>query len=315
MTAGDSVDDSTGDSAGSSSTGPPSSVDVWRIPLGPGVDDATLGALYGLLDAQERARARAASRPDLRRHFVLSHGATRLILGRRLGAEPGSLRFVRGRWGKPEVAGAGAVRFSLAHSGELALVAVTGSGRSVGVDVEAWRSRGGAGRLAARFFTPDEQERVTAAADAARVFTRLWARKEACVKSAGVRLADGLPVRVDRLGDGAGGTGHSGGTAHSGGTSHSGRTGKSADTEECAAVQSAVVTGPCGPEPGPWALTDLEWPDAGHAAAVALSGDGVFQVECHDVWFGEGTRDGIRMQLHDGCAAVRHRGCAGMASG
>ncbi|THC50583.1 4'-phosphopantetheinyl transferase superfamily protein [Streptomyces sp. A1499] len=239
---------------GAAAPGAPDVVEVWRIPLGGDDAPADLADLVGVLDAEERSRAALAAREELRRRFVIAHGATRHVLGRRLGTAPGALRFSRGPWGKPEVADAPGLRVSLTHSGDLALLAVTGSGRAVGVDVESLRPDGDGLRLARRFFPAAERDLVTGG-DAGRVFTRLWTRKEACVKAAGGRLTQGFAVPV----------GHG--------------TGREAEEH----TEPVTVRGPDSGLPGPWTLRDLVMPDPGYSAAIALDGEGPFRTRLR-VW-------------------------------
>lgn len=188
-------------------------VHVWLI--GTDVPDSVLRELEALLDDDERERAASLLYPARRRQFIASHGAVRLILGRRLGLPPASLRWRRGPHGKPELtgpragplAGPGAwPQVSLSKSGSLAALAVAGS-RRVGVDIQRVLVNLDAARMARRFYPPDEARFVTSAPGPARQldrFTRLWARKEACVKVCGGRLVPGLRLTVlGTGGDGA----------------------------------------------------------------------------------------------------------------
>ena len=110
------------------------------------------------------------------------------VLARYLGVEPSSLTLERTPLGKPELRGA-PLRFNLAHSGEVALVAVA-LGRAVGVDVE--RMRPGADRwaLVRHALTARERGELDALPPGrrARAFLSVWARKEALLKAAGVGL-------------------------------------------------------------------------------------------------------------------------------
>ena len=168
---------------------------VWLIRTE--LPDPAVATLAKLLDGEEMQRA-GAMPPDRRRRFVSAHGAARLITGQHLGAPPEQLRWRRGPHGKPELAGEWqGVRVNLSHSGELALLAVTAN-RAVGVDVQELR-RLDACRLAARFFPAAEARFVAAApgpAGQVARFTRLWTRKEACVKAAGGRLLAGMALPV-----------------------------------------------------------------------------------------------------------------------
>lgn len=172
-------------------------VEVWLI--GTDLPDAVLDQLEALLDDDERERAASLVYPARRRQFIASHGAVRLILGRRLGLPPGSLRWRRGPHGKPEIAGAGpAPQVSLSKSGSLAALAVAAN-RRVGVDIQRLLADLNVARMARRFYPPQEARFVVSAAGAARQvdrFTRLWVRKEACVKVSGGRLLPGLQLSV-----------------------------------------------------------------------------------------------------------------------
>ncbi|MFF2078112.1 4'-phosphopantetheinyl transferase family protein [Kitasatospora sp. NPDC058162] len=193
---------------------------------------------------------------------MIAHAATRILLGERLGRPPERLRFTRGRWGKPAVADAPGLHFSLSHSGELALLAV--APRPVGVDLELLGSGRDVERLSRRFFPGRERELVARGGRPA--FARLWTRKEACVKASGGRLTEGLALPV----------------AHP--------------------VGQATVYAPApGGLAGPWRVADLpfllpqplprerqqerqqEWEEE-YAGSVALLGDGPFDVRW-GVWY------------------------------
>jgi 4'-phosphopantetheinyl transferase len=174
-------------------------VEVWLIRTD--LPERVLAGLLPLLDEGERARADAVACPASRRQFIAAHGAFRVILGRRLGVPPQSLRWHLGPHGKPELAGPGP-RVSFSHSGDLAALA-TAAGRRVGVDIQQLLPRLDVTRMAARFYPPQEAELVASAPVRARQvarYIRLWARKEACVKVAGGRLLPGLELAIPRSG-------------------------------------------------------------------------------------------------------------------
>ncbi|OPC81642.1 4-phosphopantetheinyl transferase [Embleya scabrispora] len=218
-------------------------VEVWRIALDDEDDpDHCPASLEDLLDEDEKARAERGLLPGMRRRFVIAHAATRIVVGERLGRPPASLRFTRGRWGKPAVEGAG-LHFSLSHSGGIALLAL--ASRPVGVDVELARPDLDAERLARRFFGDEERELV--ARDGNGAFTRLWTRKEACVKAVGGRLTESMAIPV----------------AHS--------------------ARQAAVYSRSGSLTGPWRVADLPLPE-GYAGSVALLGDAPFYVSTR-MWY------------------------------
>ncbi|MGD0556770.1 MAG: 4'-phosphopantetheinyl transferase superfamily protein [Streptosporangiaceae bacterium] len=170
-------------------------VQVWLIRTDP--PDPVLADLAVLLDEAERERARTLAHPVSRRRFIAAHGAVRLVLGDCLGAPPASLRWRYGPHGKPGIAGTG-VQVSLSHSGDLAALAIADR-RRVGIDVQRVLTGLAATTMAARYYPPAEARFVMAAGGRtaqADCFTRLWARKEACLKVTGGRLLPGLAQSV-----------------------------------------------------------------------------------------------------------------------
>lgn len=161
-------------------------VDIWWIALDR--PPATVAACHAMLDPEERGRAAGYGQPVLRRRFIVAHAAMRTIIGGYVARAPSRLRWRYGRWGKPALARpAGAVRFNLAHTEDIGLLAVSRR-RAVGVDVEHRRAGFPAAAFVERFFPAAEREPDD--------FVRLWTRKEACVKAAGTRVAPGLAVPV-----------------------------------------------------------------------------------------------------------------------
>ncbi|MFN2217958.1 MAG: 4'-phosphopantetheinyl transferase family protein [Anaerolineae bacterium] len=162
-------------------------VHVWRVPLD--VPPGIVAGLFPLLSAGEQTRAEQLRAEDASRRFVASHGALRIILARYLGDKPERLRFLADAWGKPRLdppARTSPLRFSLSHSGELALCAVT-EGRDVGVDLEQIRAVSAWREIAARYFSPDEQSvlRALTGDRALQTFFHGWTRKEAYSKALG----------------------------------------------------------------------------------------------------------------------------------
>lgn len=90
-----------------------------------------------------------------------------------------------GPYGKPEAPG---VFFSLSHSGEYAMLAVSDAG--VGVDLE--RLRPAPMRAAARVFSPDELDWLAAEDGRDARFFTLWTLKEALLKATGRGLTQPL---------------------------------------------------------------------------------------------------------------------------
>jgi 4'-phosphopantetheinyl transferase len=165
-------------------------LDIWTIDLTRGADGAALSA-------DEQARAARLLMPDARRRFVASRARLREILAQITGIDAAALTFGTGEHGKPYLSGVDdAPQFNLAHSGDLALVAV--SDRPVGVDLEQVRPLANMAQMADMSFTDEERAVLWSLDEAARTaaFFRLWTRKEAVMKAhgAGFRLAKTFSV-------------------------------------------------------------------------------------------------------------------------
>jgi phosphopantetheinyl transferase len=156
---------------------------AWLVDL-----DAPVAAAAAGLDAAERARAGSFMRPQDGARFAASHAALRLVLARYLGGEPAGLEFRVGPHGQPRLA-ADEVRFSLARSGPLALIAV--ARQPVGADLERVAARSGLADVVAARFAPREAARIAAGCcgSPTRSFYRHWTAKEAYLKAVGLGLA------------------------------------------------------------------------------------------------------------------------------
>jgi len=166
-------------------------VHVWRVNLAAG--SQRLGPAGDSLSDEEHVHAARLRRPGDRDRYVAAHSALRIILGRYLNRLPEEIRYVANAHGKPGLAlgfGNGQLRFNLAHSGDLALVAVA-AGREVGVDVEHCRALFEVESIAQRHFSVEEREALAKLPDWQRpeAFFNIWACKEAFIKATGLGLS------------------------------------------------------------------------------------------------------------------------------
>jgi 4'-phosphopantetheinyl transferase len=176
---------------------------VWRCELSD-VGEQLLDAL----SPDERARAAGYARADRGLLWAHSRAALRALLGAYTATPPASLRFQATPDGKPALEGGPA--FNLAHSGPLALYALSAAGE-VGVDVELARERSNARRagVAGRAFGPKQAAHLLGLPPEhrERELLRLWVAHEARVKHAGSGLAGATQAEVWLaelpLGDGA----------------------------------------------------------------------------------------------------------------
>jgi 4'-phosphopantetheinyl transferase len=156
---------------------------AWLVDL-----DAPGAAAAARLDAAERGRAASFVRPQDGARFAASHAALRLVLAHYVGGKADDLEFRVGPHGRSRLA-ADEVRFSLARSGGLALIAV--SCGPVGADLERVAARSGLADVVAARFPAREAARVAAGCcgSPTRSFYRHWTAKEAYLKAIGLGLA------------------------------------------------------------------------------------------------------------------------------
>lgn len=155
-----------------------------------------LQPLNALLSSAERDKAERFRFAKDRNHFVARRGILRGILSRYLERPPSKIDFCGGRFGKPEIKGElvrGGLRFSVSHSGDLALYAVTRA-CPIGVDVEYIRPFPHLEEIALRFFSPRETKVLMSLPREHRmeVFFSYWTRKEAFLKATGEGIGEGL---------------------------------------------------------------------------------------------------------------------------
>jgi len=167
-------------------------IDVWVIDLE--ASPVPTPGLDGLLSPVERDRARRYIFPTDAYRFRLCRAMLRAGLGWLLRKSPQAIEFKTGDHGKPHLSESSDVRFNVSHSSRLALIAFSRVG-DVGVDVEEVREDIEALEIASANFSETEAARISAATtveDRARLFVRIWTRKEAIMKAAGIGIQDGL---------------------------------------------------------------------------------------------------------------------------
>jgi 4'-phosphopantetheinyl transferase len=166
---------------------------------------ADLLQVEACLPADELRKARSFRQEADRRRALVSRWLVRQALSRCAAARPGDLAFDRtctfcgGDHGKPRITGpepAAFLRFNVAHSGDLVVLAVA-RGREVGVDVERIPATLDVDAIAAQAFTARERATLDAAPPAGRAqaFLEIWSAKEAYLKMSG----RGLGVALDQV--------------------------------------------------------------------------------------------------------------------
>ncbi len=167
-------------------------VHVWQARL-----NVSTAPFVELLSIDERDRADRFKFEHHRQRFVAGRGILRSILAQYLNTNPQDLKFSYQPQGKPFLDQS--LQFNLAHSEDLALIAVT-LDRPVGIDVEAIRAIENLEALAQRFFTSTEYEAIcqTQIEARSRLFFRYWTCKEAILKATGAGLSNlnGLEIKT-----------------------------------------------------------------------------------------------------------------------
>lgn len=160
-----------------------------------------------LLSSDELVRSERFHTQQLRDRYIAGRSWLRSVLGVASGAPPASLQFRYLALGKPVLdRPANSLDFSLAHSADMALLAVGGPG-ALGVDVERVRAGVYEPASADLVLSADELRWIERHADRDRAFLRCWVRKEAYAKVGGMGMDRHLsnltltgPRAVDEVG-------------------------------------------------------------------------------------------------------------------
>jgi 4'-phosphopantetheinyl transferase len=183
------------------------------------VSPEAVRASAALLSETERQRADRFVFDCDRRRFTVARAQLRRLLSKRLGTQPEAVEFVYGAHGKPSLAQQCAesdLHFNVSHSDDVAAYAFS-TEREVGIDIESIRMIRDAKEIAARFFSPSENDAYLALDPNERPvgFFNCWTRKEAFIKALGdglchpldsfdVSLTPGKPAKILRVEDTSG---------------------------------------------------------------------------------------------------------------
>ena len=154
-------------------------------------------ALAAIITAEDSAAVRRFALPELRDRALLRRAFVRVALGKELSLAAHEVPLVKGRRGKPEVAGHPHLFVSLSHTDDTVLLALRrGDDRTagVGVDIERVAAEIDPELLAPSVLHPEERRALAHLRGDARkrAFLRVWCRKEAALKVTGIGLLDDL---------------------------------------------------------------------------------------------------------------------------
>lgn len=159
-------------------------IDIWQFSLASQPAQA-----FGLLNDDEKTRARRYHFERHQRQFIVARAMMRSILAPYLGAKPEELIFNFNKQGKPAIQHPENIHFNLSHSGELALLAV-GQEYPMGIDLEFFSARPYVDIGAQLFSEREMQELRQLPPDLQALgFFHIWAQKEAFIKASGLGLS------------------------------------------------------------------------------------------------------------------------------
>lgn len=171
-------------------------VHIWLVEVD---DESAQEPALAMLPEPERERL-GALLPTHRRLHICAQAALRILAAAATTGTPPLPELDRGWNGKPLLAVDPPVHVSLAHSGQLAAVALTTAG-DVGVDIEELREVSDAGPLARSIMSPAELRQWLRTRESRReaALLRAWTRKEAVLKALGTGLSGDLRAVSSRL--------------------------------------------------------------------------------------------------------------------
>lgn len=164
------------------------------------LDSKILHKLRSTLSTDEIERADRFHFQKNRNSFTAGRGILRSILAHYLENKPREIGFIYNTHGKPSIAnmpGGTGINFNLSHSHGLAVYAFTRR-RRIGIDIERLRSNLSFEKIANRFFTTAEYEKLRGLHHDEFIegFFNLWTHKEAYIKA----KAKGLSIPLNQFG-------------------------------------------------------------------------------------------------------------------
>ena len=151
------------------------------------------GDLLSCLSADEKDRYHHMSRPHLRRDFLISRAALRLLLSSYSKCSAASLKFQYNAYGKPFLQG-NSLFFNVSHSGSFIIYAFSARAE-LGIDIEKVDPASANLSMAEICFSDKEifLLKCSKKADFSEIFFKTWSRKEAYVKALGMGFS--LPLK------------------------------------------------------------------------------------------------------------------------
>jgi 4'-phosphopantetheinyl transferase len=167
-------------------------VHIWVVSFGAFAERASVFERFlSSLELKESEQFHFAIHRD---RFLIRRGLLRIILAAYLKTRANDIIFQFEQNGKPALSGrfrASEITFSVSHSGDVAVFAITQK-RAIGVDIEQLHHIDGVNTIVNQFFSSQECKRFDELPIEDRIvsFFNLWTRKEAWLKATGESLPD-----------------------------------------------------------------------------------------------------------------------------
>ena len=154
--------------------------------------ELTMRYYESLLSKDETSRLNKISLETRRQQFIITRAVTRKILADTIQTTHSEINFRFNEHGKPYCNNPEVVHFNISHSNNYGVIAINVD-HETGIDIQHQRPQQML-KLAKRFFANEEIALLEQSNDnsLSDTFYRIWARKEALLKSTGTGLAHGL---------------------------------------------------------------------------------------------------------------------------
>ena len=165
-------------------------IDIWRVSLLQ--NEELFNYLFTFLDEAGIEKYNRYYKEEDKKRFLISHSATRILMGKYLFQNPPDVKIKEGINKKPFVINEGEkeLYYNLSHSGDWILIAV--SKYDVGIDIELINSSFSFSSIVDSAFSTEESEFLKQSEQSPEAFYLLWTRKEALLKGTGKGLVDNL---------------------------------------------------------------------------------------------------------------------------
>ncbi|MSP69575.1 MAG: 4'-phosphopantetheinyl transferase superfamily protein [Bacteroidetes bacterium] len=158
------------------------------------IKEFDVGKMYLSLSVKEKEKVSRLLKIDDRDLFIVSRCILKSIISKYINTRKNEVEISYTSFGKPYIEGASNLHFSVAHTKEIFVIAVSRE-YATGIDVEHIEREINYEKLSSLLFTPKELELFSKSIPKQQIFINSWTRKEAFCKAKGI----GLSFPLDQL--------------------------------------------------------------------------------------------------------------------